>query len=88
MRNHFYLDKENWLKASCEYENKEFSHLGSVVTKNGYSNWSTTEIGSDIKEIYYRLSRREDDYKIEYSFDGINFKQIRITHLFKGNEII
>ena len=27
-----YLDSENWLKASIEYENEQFQHLGSVVT--------------------------------------------------------
>lgn len=27
-----YLDNENWFKASIEYENQEFSRLGSVVT--------------------------------------------------------
>ncbi len=26
-----YLDSENWLKGSVEYENKEYQHLGSVV---------------------------------------------------------
>ena len=36
-----YLDSENWLKASVEYENEEFQHLGSVVTNNGYSDWAT-----------------------------------------------
>ena len=25
-----YLDSENWLKGSVEYENEEFQHLGSV----------------------------------------------------------
>lgn len=39
-----YLDSENWLKGSIEYENGEFQHLGSVVTNNGYSDWATTEI--------------------------------------------
>ena len=34
-----YLDSENWLKASIEYENEEFQHLGSVVTNLGYSDW-------------------------------------------------
>lgn len=32
-----YLDSENWLKASVEYENERFQHLGSVVTNGGYS---------------------------------------------------
>jgi regulation of enolase protein 1 (concanavalin A-like superfamily) len=36
-----YLDSENWLKASIEYENQRFQHLGSVVTNNGYSDWAT-----------------------------------------------
>ena len=44
-----YLDSENWLKGSIEYENESFQHLGSVVTNNGYSDWATTEINADIK---------------------------------------
>src|SRR5699024_4548843 len=27
-----YLDSENWLKASVEYEHDRYQHLGSVVT--------------------------------------------------------
>ena len=30
-----YLDSENWLKGSVEYENETFQHLGSVVTNHG-----------------------------------------------------
>ena len=32
-----YLDSENWLKASVEYENESFQHLGTVETNHGYS---------------------------------------------------
>lgn len=80
-----YLDSENWLKGSIEYENEEFQHLGSVVTNNGYSDWATTEISADIKEMWYRLSRREDDYCIECSTDGEKFSQMRICHLNEGS---
>ena len=83
-----YLDSENWLKASIEYENDRFQHLGSVVTNGGYSDWATTEIPAYIKEIWFRLSRRDDDYRIECSEDGVTFKQMRICHLAKGNETI
>ena len=83
-----YLDSDNWLKASIEYENEKFQHLGSVVTNNGYSDWATTEIDSNIKSMWYRLSRREDDYCIECSKDGITFKQMRICHMWNGNGII
>lgn len=80
-----YQDSENWFKASIEYENEDYQRLGSVVTNHGYSDWATTDILSDNKQMYYRLSRRESDYCIENSDDGINFKQMRIFHLFEGN---
>ncbi len=79
-----YLDSENWLKASIEYENDEFQHLGSVVTNVGYSDWATTEISARVKSMWYRLSRREDDYCIECSEDGVRFKQMRVCHLHQG----
>ena len=44
-----YLDSENWLKGSVEYENDEFQHLGSVATNKGYSDWATTAIPADVK---------------------------------------
>ena len=75
-----YLDSENWLKASIEYENDSFQRLGSVVTNRGYSDWATTEI----KTMWYRLSRRESDYCIECSVDGEHFKQMRICHMQEG----
>ena len=79
-----YLDSENWLKASIEYENEHFQHLGSVVTNHGYSDWATTEISSEIKTMWYRFSRREDDYCIECSSDGEHFSQMRICHMLEG----
>lgn len=76
-----YLDSENWLKGSIEYENEHFQHLGSVVTNHGYSDWATTEIPANIKSMWYRLSRREDDFCIECSDDGVVFRQMRVCHL-------
>ncbi|MDD2969750.1 MAG: DUF1349 domain-containing protein [Lachnospiraceae bacterium] len=81
-----YLDSENWLKASVEYENEYFQHLGSVVTNHGYSDWATTEIDASIKVIWYRFSRREDDYCIECSKDGIEYSQMRVCHMWNGGE--
>ena len=79
-----YLDSENWLKASVEYENEEEQHLGSVVTDGGYSDWATTVISASVKTMWYRFSRREDDYRIECSADGVKFDQMRICHMRKG----
>ncbi len=79
-----YLDAENWLKASVEYENEHFAHLGSVVTNGGWSDWATTEIPVAVKSMWYRLSRRADDYRIECSDDGSTWKQMRVCHLHAG----
>lgn len=79
-----YLDSENWLKASVEYENGTMQRLGSVVTNHGYSDWATVDVDAAVNTVWYRLSRREYDYCIECSFDGVNFKQMRICHLSEG----
>ena len=77
-----YLDSENWLKASIEYENEEFQHLGSVVTNRGFSDWATTEIPGNVRSMWYRLSRRADDFRVECSEDGVHFRQMRVCHLY------
>ena len=79
-----YLNSENWLKASIEYENEEFQHLGSVVTNRGFSDWATTEIPGSVRSMWYRLSRRADDFRVECSTDGVSFQQMRVCHLYKA----
>ena len=59
-----------------------------AVRNNGYSDWATTVIDASIKSMWYRFSRREDDYCIESSIDGINYSQMRIFHMWKGNGTI
>lgn len=83
-----YLDSENWLKASVEYENEKYQHLGSVVTNGGYSDWATTVIDASVNSMWYRFSRRQDDYCIECSEDGLTFNQMRVCHMNKGDSTI
>lgn len=83
-----YLDSDNWLKASIEYENEQFRHLGSVATNHGYSDWATTAIDASIKSMWYRFSRREDDFCIECSQDGKNFSQMRVCHIWDATGTI
>ena len=82
------LDSDNWLKASMEFENDQIQRLGSVVTNNGYSDWSSVDVDASVKSIWFRFSRREDDFCIENSVDGVNFKQMRICHMFHAKEKI
>ena len=83
-----YLDSDNWLKASMEFENDQIQRLGSVVTNDGYSDWSSVDVDASVKSIWFRFSRREDDFCIENSVDGVNFKQMRICHMFHAKEKI
>jgi len=77
------IDHENWIKVSTEYEDEEMSRLGSVVTNLGYSDWATQDVSSLRKDRWYQISRRNDDFKIEYSPDGVTWSQLRIAHLHK-----
>lgn len=79
-----YLDSENWLKASVEYTDESSQLLGSVATNMGYSDWATTAIDASVKSMWYRFSRREDDYCIECSKDGVNYSQMRICHMWNA----
>ena len=83
-----YLDSENWLKGSIEFENEEFQHLGSVATNHGYSDWATTAIPADVKQMWYRLSRRDDDFCIECSTDGNEWSQMRVCHIYEAQDEI
>ncbi len=77
-----YLDSDFWIKASVEYENEKIQRLGSVVTNHGYSDWASTDIDACVKSVWFRFSRRKDDFCIENSFDGVTFNQMRVCHMF------
>ena len=79
-----YLDSENWLKISIEYENEQFQHLGSVATNMGYSDWATTPVDTSVKSMWYRFNRIGDDYCVEYSADGVNYSLMRVCHMWKA----
>ena len=83
-----YQDSDNWIKASIEYESESFARLGSVVTNHGYSDWASTDIAATQNVMYYRVSRRDSDICIENSWDGVEYKQMRIAHFFEGGEEI
>jgi len=76
-----YQSGENWFKGSVEYENKEYSRLGSVVTNLGFSDWASTDISSVVNSMWYRLSRMGQDFCVENSLDGVTYQQMRIFHM-------
>lgn len=66
-----------------------FAQIGIVhVKRKRVSVMATTEIDANIKSMWYRFSRREDDYCIECSEDGVKYKQMRICHMYKATDEI
>ncbi|MDF1569466.1 MAG: DUF1349 domain-containing protein [Spirochaetaceae bacterium] len=75
------IDALNWIKVGTEKEDSETNRLGSVVTNLGYSDWATSDIGSSIGEIWYKVKSTENDFIISSSLDGVVWTQMRIAHL-------
>lgn len=75
------VDSRNWIKCSVEYENADQSRLGSVVTHLGYSDWATQDVSSNIRLVGYRLSRRGQDFLLEYALEPGDWRQMRVAHL-------
>lgn len=83
-----YLDKDCWLKAAVEYENETSGRLVTVVTNHGWSDCAIAQISGDIRSMWYRLHRRNADFCVECSEDGVAYRQIRIFHIPEAAESI
>jgi regulation of enolase protein 1 (concanavalin A-like superfamily) len=71
-----------WLKTSVEYEPEGSNRLGAVVTNHGYSDWSTQDYSSSVRELALRIRRERDTFIVEFSEDSGRWTQIRMAHLF------
>lgn len=68
-----------WLKTSVEHEPGARARLGAVVTRHGYSDWSTQPF--DATEVWLRIRREGDDFIVDASENGSVWEQIRMAHL-------
>lgn len=83
-----YQDSNNWFKASLEYESEESSKLGSVVTNFGYSDWASTDIEGLVPSLYYRISRRGQEFLLEKSEGGKLFNQMRMFRMHQDIDVV
>ena len=96
-RTYYHFRNDNAPVFQMETEEKYFSFIVKTDFRESHhrfdqcgivmylSDWATTVIDAAVKSMWYRFSRREDDYCIECSSDGIRFKQMRICHMQKGD---
>ena len=76
------ISPDYWLKTSIEYELDEPNRLGAVVTRYGYSDWSTQDISKQVLEYQLRIQREGQDFTVEYRpTNDAHWSQIRMAHL-------
>lgn len=76
-----YANDDNWFKTGVEYTDKCNSYVFTTITYHGFSDLSTRETASDLHYMYFRCSHHNEDFKVEHSYDGKHYKQIRVFHL-------
>lgn len=82
-----YANDDNWFKICVEYIDEQHSLLTTVVTYHGFSDCSTTSIGSAVETMWFRVTHYNENIVVENSFDGIHYKQMRIFHMkFRGDK--
>ncbi|MCE1252625.1 MAG: DUF1349 domain-containing protein [Anaerolineae bacterium] len=82
-----------WIKTSVEYETPTLSYLGVVLTRHGYSDWSTQKINPELNEITLRIRRESSNFFIEFleaynpGTENENWTRIRMAHLKPDQEM-
>lgn len=76
------ISPDCWIKTSIEYESDEPNKLGAVVTRDGYSDWSTQDVKDDLITAFFQISRVGADFFVKYREKTSSpWVQLRMTHL-------
>jgi hypothetical protein len=82
------ISEDCWIKTAIEFEPEEENKLGAVVTRFGYSDWSTQNISKEVEDFKLRLTRQGSDYIVESSIgDNHSWEQLRMFHLEDQEEV-
>lgn len=81
-------DNNNWMKACVEFFGDKGSCIGSCVTNNLYSDWSSSEPEDNLNEIWFKLNRRSQDFRVEASRNGFDFHEIRVFHRYIDKDTV
>lgn len=71
---------ECWLKTSVEFEPDEPNRLGAVVTRHGFSDWSTQDVADSLDSVGFRLVREGHTVIVSAQLDS-HWTQLRVAHL-------
>lgn len=75
------VDDETWLKCGIEFTDGAM-HFSTVVTRNGFSDWSQLVLPDDARQRFnIRLTRHEEALRIQYSLAQGNWVMARLAML-------
>lgn len=72
---------DDWLKTSVEFEPEGPARLGAVVTRAGWSDWSTQDFPRDLHDIELRVRREHLTYITEWRLPAGAWTQLRVAPL-------
>jgi hypothetical protein len=76
-----------WIKTAVEFEPKDLSKLGAVVTNHGFSDWSLQDFPAEANEVQLRIRRDSADFRVEWaSAEGEQWRLLRVAHLHEAGE--
>ena len=59
------LDAHNWIKTGIEFTDG-IQHFSTVITRDGFSDWSVIPLGVRVEPIRLRLTRHSEALRIQY----------------------
>ena len=82
------LSSDFWLKTSIEHEQEDEDKLGVVVTRDGFSDWSSQEYSGRLKDISFRIEKEGPDFLVYFKeMPESGWTQLRMTHLKESDSI-
>ncbi len=80
------FSSEEWIKTSVERETDGSLQLGAVVTRAGYSDWSTQRFPEGPIDLCLQIRRVGEDYHVRWKLTGAGanadaWRRLRIAHL-------
>lgn len=72
-----YKNHDNWARCTISRVNDEYNDLKCMVDYNGEKDTSIRRIGTGIHWVYYRISFYDRHVRMQGSFNGVHFRDIR-----------
>ena len=80
------VDANNWIKTGIEFTDG-IQHFSTVITRDGFSDWSVIPLGVRIEPIRLRLTRHSEALRIQYHQEG-QWQMARLGYLSMPSSVI